>query len=703
MTPTLAVGLDVGTTYSSISIYENGRVQELSIPANGSQMPSVVFYATGKEPVVGSNASRAAFRDPAAYHTHFKRSMPVDPDTKKYGGRNAVELTSLVLKELITVLAKAHSESADCLSGKSPRDNLALVVSHPAGWGVNQRECIRKAAKLAGFEIDSFIAEPCAAARSVLREKQHRIRQNDLMLIVDFGGGTLDIVVVRNDCGTLHVVVPSSGDERLGGENITGELFKLVCKKLKLKYAACFDPDRGLDLSHQSLNSETKAQQAMTLWGLANDAKEQFSTGDTATIFFDRGKGPEEISITASEYERVTQSLMHRVKVAVEKSIVNSGFKWSDIQHAAAVGGSVMARGVIEQIARGSERSVQDILVSGSPSHVVANGAALSGIENEKTDSHVPRGLGLRLRDGNGGYTNKFFIETNRIINAGGEDFQDTGQAVKSKGGKTKIRLDFVEAKPTVDVPAPHPGVPTLITDMEVVKLDQVVHEVELPNGEHEALISISVENGELSNSLSFPGLDIETESGPITAGGAEYEETAEEGTDLFLLFDSSSSMMGLCIENAKLALNNLLDQVGGKNVRVCLACFGHETGLACKLGSPIDVVRKHVDSLKADGGTPMTEALNCVNDEVHKRTDKVSKSVAILLTDGQPFNARTAMRAAKRLKKEVELYCLGIGDNAREAYLMRMATSKRHYFHADSATQIPLQFSSITELFLTK
>lgn len=90
------------------------------------------------------------------------------------------------------------------LTGQKPRDGLVFGVTHPASWGVHQIDGLREAGRLAGIEIDAFIPEPVAAAYRLIEEKQHRIKQNDLIGIIDKGGGTTDCTVLQWKQGTLH-------------------------------------------------------------------------------------------------------------------------------------------------------------------------------------------------------------------------------------------------------------------------------------------------------------------------------------------------------------------------------------------------------------------------------------------------------------------------------------------------------------------
>ena len=263
MSSTIALGIDLGTTNSTASIKSNGRITEFSFPGEGPQLASVVYWPDGEAPLVGQKAIRAAYKHPEVLYAHFKRRMYDDAYNQVYGGHSAVELTSVLIREIIQVVCKSDPEIELYLSGQRPRDGLVIGVTHPASWGVHQTDGIREAGKLAGIEIDAFIPEPAAAAYRLLEEKQHRVSQNDLIGIIDTGGGTTDCTVHQWKQGLLNTVVGATGDGLLRGDNITGEIFKYFVQLLKLKLEDCFDPARGLNLAHSSLNTEKKRRVAI--------------------------------------------------------------------------------------------------------------------------------------------------------------------------------------------------------------------------------------------------------------------------------------------------------------------------------------------------------------------------------------------------------------------------------------------------------
>ncbi len=706
MSTKTSLGIDLGTTNSTASKMSNGRIEEFSFPGEGPQLLSAVSFPDeeGKKELVGQKAFRAAYKNPENLFTHFKRRMYDAATDPVYGGRTAIMLFALILQGILNVVRKSDPEIAQYLDGTKLREELVVTITHPANWGVQQQDWLRDAGRLAGIEIDAFIPEPVAAAYRLLEEKSHRIQQNNLLAIVDFGGGTLDCTVHQWDQGKLDTVVGATGDPLLGGDNVTGVLFQNFSDVLKLKVGECFNPERGLDLAHPSLKTHKIRRIAIELWKVSAEAKEQLSTTDSATVFFNGKSGPEELSLTADEYDDLTKEIWVRFDAAIANMLADSNYQWADIDLVGIAGGSAMARGVLKHVSDITGKPESEILLSSNSSHVVASGAAIAGFNDEETDSHIGRGLGIRMLtslNGSKSYTNKMLMPTNTIVKAGGENFQDTGQRITSNGGKSLLKLQFVEAKPAVVVPSSTDGIPSLLDDSEVNRLQTITREIDVPAGEHEVLCGFSISNGSIHSHLSFPSLPaVEAISGRLSSSHEESQEEPQQSVDLVIMQDISGSMEGDKMKNSKVAIENVVSQSSSTDVRLSIVTFGLQTGVLCPFGTTAKKTVRAVRKLEPNGGTPMTEAFELAIGELRSQRSH-SHKLAIIVTDGHPHNSKAAEVAATELKKGAELICFGIGSDVDDGYLTRLATSSQHYFSADDPQQIPVLFDNIMELFL--
>ncbi len=705
MSNRLVLVFDVGTTNSAISTMKNGRLSEISIPGEGLQLPSAVFWSEGDAPKVGSNGFRSAFKNPECLHTHFKRRMYDEPGAPVYGGHTAIQLTGEIIRELIKIACKSDPEIQQHLDGSKPRNGLIICVTHPASYGIQQTDCLREAGQLAGIDIDHFMPEPAAAGYRLVEEYQHLIKQNDLIVIIDLGGGTTDCTVHKWSQGCLDTVVGATGDNFLGGDNITGVIFVHLAKQLKLPIEDCFDPHRGLNLAHPSLNTDKKRRLAIEIWRAAADLKQQLSTNEQASTFTSGRSGPEELTLTAATYDQLTEVFWQSFRTAISGMLGDSGLSFADINHVALAGGSAMARAILHHTAEVTGKPADEILISSSASHVVASGAAIACYRNENSDTHIGRGLGIQMAAGTNGskyYTNKMIVPTNTIIKSTGEIYRSTGQRIISNGGTARLNIQIVEAKAGVQVPKAEPGIPSLLDDSEVNRLRKVVHDLDLPAGEHEVLVGFSISAGATHYQIAFENSQLEGVSGRLESEStSDDEESVQQPIDLAILLDISGSMKGVKLRNATIAIENVVNQTVGSDVRTAVVTFGHKTGLLSPFGTPQADIVKATKSLSAGGGTLMTEAIEIARDELRSQSSGAHK-LAILVTDGYPNNPETAEAVATELKSDTELICFGIGESVDEGYLTRMATSPVHYFYTDDPQRIPALFAQILELYLS-
>ncbi|MCC7339274.1 MAG: VWA domain-containing protein [Pirellulaceae bacterium] len=465
-------------------------------------------------------------------------------------------------------------------------------------------------------------------------------------------------------------------------------------------------------MAHSSLNSDKKRRLAIELWSASTEAKEQLSTSEQATVFLSGNSGPEELVLSAATYDQLTAPLFDTYRAAIAEMLAGSQYGFGDIHHLALAGGSAMARGVLKHTSEVTGRPENEILVSGSSSHVVASGAAIACYTGEEADAHVGRGFGVRLvasANGSKLYTNKMIVPTNTIIKAGGEIYQDTGQRIVTSGGRAKLRIQFVEAKAAVVVPKPEAGIPSLLDDSEVNRLREVTHDVDLPAGEHQVLVGFSISSGSTSYQIGFQDSGIEGVSGRLmsksfgTQAVAEAEAAADavepQAIDLCILLDISGSMDGPKFGNAAIAIENVVNQTANTDVRVAVVVFGAQNGLLCPFGTSQADIIQAVNSLKVGNGTPMGDAFAHGALELSAQRAG-SHKLALLVTDGRPDDPKKAEVAANNLKGCAELICFGIGD-VDESFLIRIATSPDHYFYTDEPDRIPALFDSILEMFI--
>ena len=216
------IGIDLGTTNSLVSVFENGKSVLIPNEYNEYLTPSVVNVSDNTV-YVGRAAKEKMITEPQNTARQFKRDMGSDTifhlGKKKY---RAEELSALVLRKL--------KEDAERYLGETVEE---AVVSVPAYFNDKQRYATKKAGELAGMKVERLVNEPSAAA---LLSKLNHLNEDGNFLIFDFGGGTLDVSLVECFHNVVNVLA-ISGDNRLGGCDFDMVIAEYFCEQNKLEFS----------------------------------------------------------------------------------------------------------------------------------------------------------------------------------------------------------------------------------------------------------------------------------------------------------------------------------------------------------------------------------------------------------------------------------------------------------------------------------
>ena len=347
-----AVGIDLGTTNSVVSVLEAG--EPVVIPnAEGSRTtPSVVGFSRGGEILVGEVAKRQAITNPDRTVRSVKRHMgakdwDIDVDGKRWTPQ---EVSAQILAKL--------KRDAESYLG----DNVTqAVVTVPAYFDDAQRQATKEAGQIAGLEVLRIINEPTAAALAYGLDKQH----DQTILVFDLGGGTFDVSLLEIGEGVFEVKA-THGDTQLGGDDWDQRVIDWMVKEFKNNY--------GIDLA-------TDRMALQRLKEAAEKAKIELSQVSEATInlpFISAGaEGPLhlEMKLTRGEFERMTDDLVRRCREPFELAVKDWGKGIEKVDHVILVGGSTrmpMIQELVRELTGGKEphKGV-------NPDEVVAVGAAI--------------------------------------------------------------------------------------------------------------------------------------------------------------------------------------------------------------------------------------------------------------------------------------------------------------------------------------
>jgi molecular chaperone DnaK len=341
------VGIDLGTTFSSIALVNQHGKPEIIPNREGERiMPSVVLF-DGDIPIVGSIAKRSAIANPLNVVQFVKRQM--GNPSWKFRTENGEVYTP---EEISAMILKRLKEDAETMLGEKIHD---AVITVPAYFDDAQRKSTQDAGRIAGLNVLRIINEPTAAALAYGLDK---IEQKQTILVYDLGGGTFDVTIMRLGGGGIEVVA-TGGDKNLGGFDWDNEIMTFLNEE--------FQKQGGLDL----FDDPTLEQD---LRDKAEIAKKTLSSREKTNVFLSAIGKNASIPLTRNQFEELTKPLLNRTASIMEFVLEDAGLQWKDIDKILLVGGSTRMKAVPELIEKvtGKKPSMEV-----HPDEVVSLGAAI--------------------------------------------------------------------------------------------------------------------------------------------------------------------------------------------------------------------------------------------------------------------------------------------------------------------------------------
>ncbi len=327
---TISIGIDLGTTNSSVAVNNNSVIEIVKKPGGLEYTPSVFGFDNARNKVVGQRAYESLYSDASdAGVKNFKPEVKriIGTPEKFYFERagiemSAEEISSEILKSLVQDILRKYPKF----------DTTAAVITIPAAFSVLQCEATKRAGNLAGFKHVVLLQEPIAAAISY----GFAITANENWLVYDLGGGTFDVALISSKDGVLSVL-GHNGDNFLGGKNLDWEIVDKVLTP-KIADALSFENFRRDNKAHQSKFARLKF--------LAERAKMELSQYDATTIEVD-GIGDDDagnpislsVEITRQEFEKMMGPLMSRTIDLSKQTLKESGLTSSAVSKIILVGG----------------------------------------------------------------------------------------------------------------------------------------------------------------------------------------------------------------------------------------------------------------------------------------------------------------------------------------------------------------------------
>jgi len=375
-----AVGIDLGTTNSVVSVLEGGDPVVITNAEGSRTTPSVVAFAKNGEVLVGEVAKRQAVtnvdRTIRSVKRHVGTNWTVDIDGKAYTPQ---EISARILAKL--------KRDAEAYLGDTVSD---AVITVPAYFNDSQRQATKEAGEIAGLNVLRIINEPTSAALAYGLDKGD-IEQT--ILVFDLGGGTFDVSLLEIGDGVVEVKA-TSGDNNLGGDDWDNKVVDWLVGEFKNK--------NGVDLSKDKMAMQRLRE-------AAEKAKIELSSSMQTSINLPyitaSAEGPLHLdeSLSRAQFEQMTRDLLDRTKAPFAAVIKDAGVNVSDIDQVVLVGGSTRMPAVTELV---KELSGKEPNKGVNPDEVVAVGAALQAgvLKGEVKDvlllDVTPLSLGIETKGG---------------------------------------------------------------------------------------------------------------------------------------------------------------------------------------------------------------------------------------------------------------------------------------------------------------
>ncbi|XP_016338831.1 78 kDa glucose-regulated protein-like [Sinocyclocheilus anshuiensis] len=381
------IGIDLGTTYSCVGVFKNGRVEIIANDQGNRITPSYVAFTTEGERLIGDAAKNQLTSNPENTVFDAKRMIgrtwgdsSVQQDIKYFPFKviekknkphiqldiGSGQMKTFTPEEISAMVLTRMKETAEAYLGERV---IHAVVTVPAYFNDAQRQATKDAGTIAGLIVMRIINEPTAAAIAYGLDKSDGVKN---ILVFDLGGGTFDVSLLTIDNGVFEVVA-TNGDTHLGGEDFDQRVMEYLIKLYKKKTGKDVHKDNR---AMQKLRREVeKAKRTLSTQHQAHIEIESFFRGEDFSE-----------TLTRAKFEELNMDLFRSTMKPVQKVLEDADMKKSDIDEIVLVGGSTRIPKIQQLVEEffNSKKPSKGI----NPDEAVAYGAAVqAGVLSGEEDT----------------------------------------------------------------------------------------------------------------------------------------------------------------------------------------------------------------------------------------------------------------------------------------------------------------------------
>ena len=679
------VGIDLGTT-NTLACYQKGGKARLIKFKSDKMLPSVLYVTEDKKIIIGSTAKKMGINDPQNCIMSSKTYMG-DPD-KKWNCRGLVFTPTDVATEILREVRRAIMKKFSL----DESDVIKAIITVPAYFNSNQKDETRTAGRRAGFEVMGIKTEPMAAAVAAVQD----VEEEQKVLVVDLGGGTFDLSILKADpAHHEYTAISIDGDRHLGGDDFD--------KCLLDYFIECIKED-GADLSSLEASGMSYNEYYSALGSLreaAEQAKIDLSSSeeteiDLPNLYQVNGKLTGfALTLMRQDFDSVCQplydSITNRIKKFLKRETAARKIKANEIRYVVLAGGSCYilyiqkaVEGITAQPARTDNLSTLVVYGASLIADALSSGISDGG-EGIIVKDILSHSLGVAVLADSGKE------ELSKILQKGQEYPCEADKVyTTTRDNMTTIEIEVYEAGSDQEN---NPDI-EMHDFYGLVKLEGIE---KAKSGQPQIRVTFSYDE---SGCLTVRAEDEKTKAAKeIKIEKGSHKEivhhTAAQPIDFMLLMDTSYSMAGNALKQAKRASQSLIhDMIDFSTHRLGLISFNNAISLMSPLTQDVKRLDNAIEAMEATGGTDMYTAFTVAERELS--TSK-NERVIIVVTDGQPFGKENTLEYAESLKRDgYRIVVIGAGDVDRS--FNRQLASKGDDYSLSSMAKLQGTFQEIVQ-----
>jgi len=641
----MKVGIDLGTTYSTVARYDKktSRPEIINNKFEKELTPSVICFLDNGEVLIGEDAKDMQAGGAGTIAASFKRGMGDNSYTVEANGivYTAEELSAMLLKKLISDAEEKTGEKID-----------SVVITVPAYFNDFQRTATIRAGKACGVNVMKIINEPTAAAISYGYNKE----ANKTVMVYDLGGGTFDVTLVKVDKGNIQVL-GTDGNHLLGGKDWDAAIVKYVCEQFMEDYGV--DPREDEPTKNELIVASESYKKVLTK-----------TDSVTVQVKYDGYAG--KYIITREQFDMRTQFLLNATKDVCMKLFADLEKSWEDLDEILLVGGSTRMPQVKKFLEMISGRPVID---HADTDLAVAKGAAITsefycststGVREVQITDVTAHSLGALAESPSGDrFINEIIIKRNSKVPS------SVRKPFRIEPGNSTNEIDVYTLQGESKIP------------LDCYVLAKVVISGFYNDGEG-AIIDVEYsydENGVVKVSAYQDGEPLQVDSEPVPdeicwMGGSPQDVAPNSciSKNVVLCIDLSRSMRN-SLEEVKSAVRDFMTATSSEeNIKFGLVGFGDKVGVIRDMTSDSNTVVTAIDSLKVNvygrgtDGSPFSTAAMMLS-------NRPGGKLIVVLTDGKWGKRDYAVSEALNCKNsKIAIVGVGIGE-ADIGFLKQIAT----------------------------